>query len=160
MTKKAPPEIETTATPVNDWLFDGPASGGELVKVDETLAEAKTKQLGEIEQQLLDRSVEVLDGALAFTELELGAGGEVFMPPEWVEKYGAEAANRRFVAAKAAMLSAKEAPVGIMVAKSLATGIIKARSIQKGGSVSVNVAVLVQQPQADYPVIQVKEDDS
>ena len=153
------PPMETEGTPINDWLFEERA-GGALVKADETLAEAKTKQLGEIEQQLLDRSVEVLDGALAFTELKLDADGNVFMPPEWPRKYGADEAERRFVAAKGAMMSAKEAPVGLAVAKSLATGIIKARSIQKGGTVSLNVAVLVQQPQADYPVVQVRDDDS
>jgi hypothetical protein len=79
-------------------------------------------------------------------------------PAEWVAEIGQERAEQRLRVAKSAWMSAKEAPVGIAVAKSFAVGIAKARATEKGGGGSLSVQQVIFNAPV-YEVIEVAGED-
>lgn len=104
-----------------------------------------------IEDDLLERSLTTVQDALAFQEID----PEQASPPlAWVEELGPKAAERRLRLAKAAWMSAKDAPVGLKVAKDMAAGIIRARSAEQAAP-RLAVAVQVVTSSAQYPSIEV-----
>lgn len=131
---------------------------GEIVPVDpnETLAERKQKDLESIENDLFNKSAEILEGVLLFADLAPGAE----MPPEsWFQKYGTERATRMFRLAQYATMSAKEAPVAIKVAESVARGVMKARSMEKAAPKTLAVAFLNNTVHHHYESKDVDDED-
>lgn len=144
------------ASPVLEGLLE-PAESQPLAKVDpnETLADAKERDLASVEDELFNKSSEILSGALSFADID----PENPAPPsEWLEKYGPDEAGRRFRLAKYALMSAKEAPVGIKVAESLARGIMKSRALQKAAPQALSVAYLSQEIHHHYAEKDVEDD--
>jgi hypothetical protein len=110
-------------------------------------------KLKDIEDQLLVSSLSIVRDALAFEEID----PNTTEPPEhWVQELGPEGAEKRFRMAQAAWLNAKEAPVGLKLAKELGLGIIKARSTESAGA-RLNVAVQAVVMPAQYAVKSVDE---
>ncbi len=96
-------------------------------------------RLQEVQDEILERSLFVTDGAVRFSEVEEGA---VMPPQEWIDELGEEKALIRFRAAKAGWKSAKEAPVGIKVAMQMASTIIKAKAMEQAPARTLNVALV------------------
>lgn len=79
-------------------------------------------------------------------------------PQAWIDELGLEAARKRLRVAKSAWMSAKEAPIGIKVAKEVAVGIARARATEKGGGTTLSVQqVVFNAPR--YEVLEVSSDD-
>lgn len=96
-------------------------------------------RLERIQDDLLERSLAVVDGSVSFADIEPGA---LEPPPEWIEQYGHEGAMRRLRVARASWMNAKEAPVGIKVAAQVAVGILRAKAQEKSGPKTLNIAVV------------------
>lgn len=142
---------------VLDDLFVEEVSG-EIVPVDTsvTLADEKAKDLQSVEDKLFDRSAEILEGALRFTEVN---PEETEPPAEWIHEYGYAKAKRVLQSARTAWMSAKNAPVGIKVAESIARGVMKARSLEKAAPKSLAVAFLNNTVHHHYETKEVDSDD-
>jgi hypothetical protein len=140
-----------------DGLFVEEVSG-EIVPVDTslTLADEKTKDLQSIEDKLFDRSAEILEGALRFTEVN---PTDTEPPAEWINEFGYTKAKRMLQSATTAWMSAKNAPVGIKVAESIARGVMKARSLEKAAPKSLAVAFLNNTVHHHYETKEVDSDD-
>lgn len=141
----------------SDWFDDLPEAAGtaELVTVTpvavvkRTAEEDRLAKLRQIEDDLLQQSLTVMDDVHGFRDIECG---QTEPPIEWIKKLGFDEAEKRLRVANAAWLSAKEAPVGLMIAQRVAIGIIKARSSEKAQSRSLNIALVqmtmpVQKPE-------------
>lgn len=94
-------------------------------------------RLRRIEDELLEESLEVVQGVVRFAHLP----PDLEEPPEdWVEAHGREKAERLFRLAGYGLMKSSDAPVGIKTAKDIATGILKARATEKMGPRELNVA--------------------
>lgn len=147
--KPAPPAVLADLFPTE--------ATGEIVPIDpnETLAERQAKDLQSIEDELFEKSGEILEGALLFADISPDAEEP---PAEWFKKYGVEKATRMFRMAKFAMMSAKEAPVGIKVAESMVRGVLKARSMAAAQPKTLAVAFLNQTVHHHYEVKDVDDE--
>jgi hypothetical protein len=85
----------------------------------------RREELKRIEQGILTSALEVVSATLDFAAID---PDDALPPKEWVEKYGKEAAMRKFRVAKEGWKSAKEAAVGIKVAAQIASAGIKAHA--------------------------------
>lgn len=106
-----------------------------------------------MEDELLEESLEVVEGALMFAHI---APDQKEPPEEWVERWGREKAERMFRLAGYGLMANKDAPVGIKVARDIATGILRNRATEKMGPRELNVA-FVQMPMAALPQYPEKE---
>lgn len=108
-----------------------------LAAVDSGTALAREPEqfdrLRALEDNILSRGLTCLDDVARWADIDPTASEP---PPEWVEELGGDkvALARRLRVAKAAWMSAKEAPVAIKVAQSVVVGIAKARATEKGGT--------------------------
>lgn len=118
------------------------------------LAKAEQRQhLEALEQEVLEESLQVLNGVLKFNEVE---HDDKDPPDEWVEQLGATKATKLLKLAKAGKLPAHMAPVGIKIAQQVATGILKARG-DGNAPRQLNVQfVQFQAPVVNYPVQEVE----
>ena len=124
-----------------ELLFDEAPDRQSLANKDRiALALDQAERLKSIEDEMLERSLQVVGGAVDFAELD---PENPQMPTGWVEKYGQEAALRRYRAALAGLANPKEAPVGLKVATQFAVGAIKARATASGGSKTLNIKKVV-----------------
>jgi hypothetical protein len=96
-------------------------------------------RLQEIQDQLLQQSLEVVQDAVKFSEIDEDAQAP---PDAWVEELGMDRAMARLRMARAAWRNARDAPVGIKVAASVAVGIMKARATEKTAPKVLNVALV------------------
>ena len=114
----------------------------------------RAEALRSIEDGILERSQAVVDDALHFGEFD----PEDPNPPQaWVEELGQERAEKRLRMAKYALMSAKEAPVGLAIAKATFASIIKARATEKQGPRQLNVNVVnMTAPLPEFRVIEVE----
>jgi hypothetical protein len=144
------PTRSKTSSTDNDWLDELPdAYGVAQAAIDMSLAPVKAEEnrlatyrqdkLKELENELFAENLAILHDMAFFRDIE----PDCEEPPEqWVVELGAEQAKKRLRIAKAAWMSAKEAPVALAVSKSIAMGIIKARATEKAGPRSLNVALV------------------
>jgi hypothetical protein len=86
-------------------------------------------RLQEIQDQILERSLGVVDGAVRFAEIDRDATEP---PVEWLEELGEKEAMRRFRIAKAAWEGAKTSPTAFKVATQMAVGILRAKASETG----------------------------
>lgn len=122
----------------------------DLVKVDDDV-----KALRKIETKVLTKSMEVVQDALCFADIEMGGKG---LPDQWIDEVGPERAQQRLRVAQMAQMNAKEAPVGLRIAKEVMVGVIKARATEKGAPPALNLHVTkidFQLPQ--FPVLPVEK---
>jgi hypothetical protein len=111
------------------------------------------ERIQEVQDSLLARSAEVIDAAISFQDIE---ENDVSAPPEWVEKYGQERAERRFRVAKAAWRNGKAAPVGLTIARDMYVGITKAQAAEKSAPTQLNVAIQMNVQVPDFEEIDVE----
>lgn len=91
-----------------------------------------------VEDKVLGKSLEIVRDALCFVDIDMGSEE---MPVEWIDEVGPEAARRRQRAAQWAQLNAKEAPVGLKLAKEVLIGIVKARAVERAEPKRLNIQV-------------------
>lgn len=102
-------------------------------------AAKRQDKLKELENELFAENMAIMRDMACFRDID----PDCEEPPEqWVTEVGPIEARKRLRIAKAAWLSAKEAPVALAVSKSITMGIIKARATEKAGPRSLNVALV------------------
>ncbi len=116
-----------------------------------TRLEVRQVALRETEDEILEQSMAVVEGAMGMLEVDpsvVDEDGNVAMPKVWVDKVKSgemskHEAQKRLRAAIYALQPGKDAPVGLKIALDIFTGIAKARAVEKGGPKSLNM-VMVQ----------------
>lgn len=111
-----------------------------LAKVEpKPLVKAKPERIRDIEEEIHEESAAVVQDALRFSELS----PEAQEPPhEWVKELGQERAWKRFNTARYALMNAKEAPIGLRIAKDTLMGLSKVRAKEKIGPKTLNMVVV------------------
>lgn len=116
-------------------------------------AEQRQDEIREIEDELLRKSLEIVDASLDFCKVD----PTIETPPEqWVRELGADKAERKFKVAKAAWMAPKDAPCGILMAKSVSLGIIKARAAEGTAPRGLNIAVQMVVSAPHFPELEVE----
>jgi hypothetical protein len=109
----------------------------------------------DIAMEILDDTTRIIDDALAFADI---SADEPTVPVEWVKQYGRERAEVRFRTAKYALMSAKEAPVGLKIAAAMGTAIIKAKAAEPAVTNILNIEkVVLTTPLPSYPELELEE---
>lgn len=99
----------------------------------------KPSRLRDIEEEIHEEAATVIQDALAFAEIN----PEDKEPPhEWVKALGQEKAWRRFKTAQYALLTPKEAPIGVRIAKDIVLGLARVRAHEKLGPKTLNMVVV------------------
>ena len=119
--------------------------------IKRTVEEKRERSIRSLESDLLEKSLAVAMDSMRAFEI---APDQENPPEEWVKELGIKGAVERFRTAKMALMSKKEAPVALDVAKTVAMGIIRARSVEKVGPKVLNVQ-FVNLPTAVLPPIPV-----
>jgi hypothetical protein len=84
----------------------------------------KESQLERIDDNMLYGSLGILDGVLDFSDID----PESEEPPkEWIDKFGATDAWKRFRLAKVGWLPNRSLPSGVKIAATLVTEVLKAK---------------------------------
>lgn len=114
--------------------------------------DARKRAIDRMEDNVLTRNLEIFEDAAHFADIE---PGDFRVPPEWIQEVGFERAVRRHRVAQAAWMSAKEAPVGLMMAKAVVTAAVKGRAEHstKIGTLNVGKVLVV----GDVPTFPRKE---
>jgi hypothetical protein len=116
----------------------------------------KKTQLAELEDEVFRESEQIMRDCLAFAQLDPEKADEC--PQEWILELGEKEALRRWNTARMALMSPKEAPVGLQIATRLYVGITAARSTEKSLSKAIGVAfVEITRPLPQYPVKELEE---
>lgn len=103
------------------------------------LAKTRPDTLRDVEEEIHEEAAAVIQDALRFSEL----APEATEPPyEWVKEVGMERAMKRFYTAKYALMNAKEAPIGLRIAKDTLLGMVRAKSKEKAGPKTLNMVVV------------------
>jgi len=119
-----------------------------------TRAEERSLEIRAAEDQLFEKHYGVTEDAAHWGDIVFG---QKEPPAEWVAEVGKRRAERRLRIANSAWMSAKDAPVGLLLSQRVVSSIVKARSTEKNAPRTLNVAV-VQMPEApQYPTITVKQ---
>lgn len=114
-----------------------------------------------MEQSVLEDSLVVISSALRFHEvLEPDGSPMTEIPDEWVEKFGEKGARERFIIARSACMSAKEAPVGLKMAQQTAVGAMAALEKSKTSGVTFNLQFVKMVQPAVYDEIEVVVSDA
>lgn len=95
-----------------------------------TAGKAAIDRIREVEDRLLSKSLQQIERALDWDSLN---GDEREPPPGWTPE--------QFRVARAAMMSAKDAPVGLKMAQNIAIGIVKARATEKAAPRNLNIQI-------------------
>lgn len=114
------------------------------------------RALQKIENEVVSEAYEILRDAGGWADID---PDNPECPPAWIEEMGAERAKRKFRVSRATWLSPKNAPVGLMLAKSIMTGAMKARAMQDQGPKSLNInLVSISAPMPVFPEKKLEND--
>jgi hypothetical protein len=117
------------------------------VKPDMRLALSREDKIREVEEELHQEAAATMRDTLRFADLtpEDLANQDPSFVPEWmVAQAGGDRAlaGRRFRIAKYALMSSKEAPVGLKLSKDLMVGMAKVRAKEKTPPKILNMVVV------------------
>lgn len=121
---------------------------------------AQHEKLAGIEDDILRTSMETVQDAMFWQDVfPVGESEAPAGPPQqWVDELGEERARRRFRVAMAACMNAKDAPVGLGMARATFMGITKVRAASKVGSPTLAIQfVNFPQPQLEIMDIEAEE---
>jgi hypothetical protein len=125
---------------------------GDIFKPGPSLLERTERELQKIENEIVSEASEVVHSALRFSEVDPERPEE--LPPDWLDELNAlqigtpeheqamERLQKRFRVAKAAWMSAKNAPVALSIAKGVLVGAMKARAMADQGPKHLNINVV------------------
>ena len=99
----------------------------------------------DIEDEVFQTAAGVVQASLDFFQVR---PDQPDPPPEWVERYGAEAARQRLEVAKAGWMPQSLAPSAVKLASQVVTGIARARrhSAMNAGPREINVKIALPAP--------------
>ena len=118
------------------------------VKPDLPVVRSRADRIAAIEEEVHSEAATVINDAMHFMAIDPGSEE----PPEaWVAELGVEGAKRRMRTAQMALMSSKEAPVGLKLAKDTLVGMSKAKAQRKAPSTTLNMVVLMGGPLPQYP---------
>jgi hypothetical protein len=158
---------ETEVDTDEDWTTLGaaPEAAPLTEVVDEPFdAASQRARLRSLEDDLLERTLRIIDGAMHFDEIDDPADGaspeavaagvddSLAIPEDWVRELGFVKAQRRMRMARAAWKGAKDGPVGLKLASQVFNGIVKARATEKAAPAQLNVISI--QMTAPLPVFE------
>lgn len=121
---------------------------------------ARQQKIAELEDEVFQTSVGVVQAMLDF---HLVTPDQQEPPPDWVEKWGREAAEQRLRVAKAGWMPNSLAPAATGLASRIVTGIARARGSRQQalGPAEINVKLQLPMPtsaaQPGAPVYPSKE---
>ena len=122
-----------------------------------TAVELRQERLQTIEDDLLESTMLVTDGACRFGEID--PGDLETIPQEWINDLGYDRAVIRHRVAVSATKPMREAPIGITIAAKVVTGIIRARTAERATGRSLNINMITMtKPIPKYEVIDVEGD--
>lgn len=164
MTTRVPVVADPTQTGGDPDFCDPIVHVPELVARPVDLAETRhdgtQMDLRAIEDRLLERGMDIVDGVMRFADLSPldleDPNSEP--PPSMIEELGLERAARVFTAAKQGWQNSKNAPVGISVAQNMVKSIIKSRSTQMAAPTTLNVAIIDNSKTYQYNEVEVEDD--
>ncbi len=117
----------------------------------------KVREIRALEQSIFQRTMEVLDAASRFGEVD-----PTNLEPSraMMDDFGHDPEKLAQVnrLARYALMNAKEAPVGLAIAKSVAVGLARAQAMSKSAPRTMNVAILHVGGELNLPT-QVLEDE-
>lgn len=122
------------------------------------LALEKAHRIKGFEDEILENSLAVVSGTMAFMELDPETPDHEVMP-DFLERCGGDEkkARARLRLARAAWMNRTEAPVGIDAAIKISSNIIRARAVEKAGPRVLNVGVVhMSAPMPVFDVIDVE----
>lgn len=118
--------------------------------------EERLDAIESVERELYERNLGVVLDASYFGDVD--PADMTTVPQPWISALGVEEATRRFRVAKAAMLSGKEAPTGLGVAKYIVGAFAKAKAQGNRPTVlNVNLISMVSGPK-ELPAIEICEE--
>jgi hypothetical protein len=139
-----------------DLFDDLPDAPIEVVpKAPLTRAQKVDAELDRVQEEILQESLGVIEGALKFADIE---PSEVQGPPpkEWVERYGYEKAKKVQRLAGYGLMPKKDAPAGLSLASATASSILNARAKSGEGPRVLNVQVVqISSPLPTFEVVEV-----
>jgi hypothetical protein len=94
----------------------------------------------ELQNEVFNESLEVLQGALRFADLDDDGLANDEPPEDWIAEMGLKRARRAHRLARAASLPEKMAPAGIRVATNVMLGCLRAQAVEKQMPNTLNVA--------------------
>lgn len=101
-----------------------------------------------LEDTLFAQAMEVTTGAMQYADMPWDWQGP---SEEWKDELGPKEAWRKFRLIKAGQMPTSHAPAGLKVATAITMAHMKTRAVQRGPQLAVNVVVLTQQPEKNYP---------
>ena len=137
------------------WPATGVSPWTPVVEEKPMTLEAGLAFREEVEEELLQENISILRGSAAFKDID---PGQEECPPDWIARFGKDAAVVRFRLAKASWMPSKDAPVGLMMAAKVVQSIMKLRAerqIQPKLNVAIQFNVGTERP--TFEVIDVDE---
>jgi hypothetical protein len=117
--------------------------------LDPKAKEARLARLEAMEDLILEQADQIVLAGLAFVEI---AHDQAVPPPDWVEQFGQDGAEKRLAVAKSQWLPDSQSPAGMKLASRTRMGILKARE-RKHAATQNNLNVVISLPapaSADY----------
>lgn len=119
-----------------------------------------TERLRGMESEILAKSLEIIDSAEDFHKaMNLDGTLATEVPQAWIAQYGQEGAEQRFKIARAACMSAKDAPVALKMAQQTAVGAMAALEKAKAGPAVFNLQFVQMVQPAAYAEIEIVESE-
>ena len=113
--------------------------------------------LQELENQVIEKNLQVFADAAHFGELDPESPDDI--PLEWEIELGPERAREKHRIARYALMSAKEAPVGLQMSKAIVTAAIKAKAERSTRIGQLNIGkVMIVGTQHNYEEIEVTDE--
>lgn len=113
------------------------------------LVRSRADRIAEIEEEVHVEAATVINDAMHFMAIEPGqidvnTGDEMppQIPEEWIRELGQKGAERRMRTAQMANLPAKEAPIGLRLAKDTLVGMSKAKAQRNQPARTLNMVVV------------------
>lgn len=158
--KTTPPEDLTGIPTFVENLLGAPIERDQAaIDLAQTAQRAKVDDIRRMEEALFLRGIEAIDGVSRFGQVDPATNEP---SREMIEQFGHDPVKLAEMnrLARYGLMSAKEAPVGIAVMKSLVVGLARARSLENMAPRSLNVAVVYQgaPPELNLPE-QILEDE-
>lgn len=112
---------------------------------DEDRRKARLARMIDIEDEVFQTAAGIIKASLAFHEV---GPTQQEPPPEWIERYGREAALQRLAVARAGWMPQSLAPSSVKLASSVMVGISRARrhSAAQLGPTEINVKLQLPAP--------------
>ena len=123
-----------------------------LPAVERAKLEARVQEdAGAGYERVVELSQQIVEAGLSFADI---SPADVAPPKAWVDKLGAEQAERKFRMARAAWLPSREAPTGISIATDILKMDAKVKAAKKTTApATLNVAIQVNVAPREYPEV-------